>query len=346
MHPLIHSRLVNPPFGDPGIYVEFMFERQAMLFDLGDLQPLSDRALLRVGHVFVSHTHMDHFTGLDRLVRIGLGRDKSLRLFGPPGFIDRVHHRLASYTWNLVGNYSADLTLDVSELHPDGGLATARLHCREGFEPGGRSSRTIADGLIVDGNEYRVRAAVLDHGIPCLAFALEQTRHLNVWKNRVEEMGFKVGPWLRDLKLAILRGEPDDRPFRVCWQEAGATREAVRPLGELRDRLTHVSPGQKIAYATDAAWTEANRAAIVDLARDADLFYVEAPFLDEDAKLAARKNHLTAAQAGRLAREAGARRIAPFHFSPRYSEREADLRAEAEAHFRGRAGYAAAAGAG
>lgn len=346
MHPLIHSRLINPPFGDPGIYVEFMFEREAMLFDLGDLQPLSDRALLRVSRVFVSHTHMDHFTGLDRLVRICLGRDKTLHLFGPPGFIDRVTHRLASYTWNLVGSYSADLTLEVSELHPDGNLARAMLHCRNRFEAGGRRSRTIADGLIVDGDEFHVRAAVLDHGIPCLAFAVEQTRHLNVWKNRVEEMGFRVGPWLRDLKRAILREEPDDFPFRVHWEDGGAAHEAIHPLGELRDRLTHVSPGQKIAYVTDVAWTEANRAAIVDLARDADLFYIEAPFLDEDAELAARKNHLTAAQAGQLAREAGVRRIAPFHFSPRYSERETELRAEAEVHFRGAAGLATTADAG
>lgn len=338
MHPLIHSRLINPPFGDPGIYVEFMFERHAMLFDLGDLQPLSDRALLRVSHVFISHTHMDHFTGLDRLVRICLGRDKTLHLFGPPGFVERVSHRLASYTWNLVGNYAADLTLEVSELHSGTSLVSARLRCREGFRPEYHARREIADGVLLESPEYRVRAAVLDHGIPCLGYALEQTRHVNVWRNRVEEMGFSVGPWLRDLKLAILRGEPDDRPFRVQWREDGTSREAVRPLGELRERLTHVEPGQKIAYVTDAAWTEANREAIVDLVRGADIFYIEAPFLDEDGELAAAKNHLTAAQAGRLAHEAGVRRIEPFHFSPRYSEREAELRAEADAHFAGETG--------
>jgi ribonuclease Z len=193
------------------------------------------------------------------------------------------------------------------------------------------------NGLLVDEANYRVYALVLDHGIPCLGFAVEEHRHVNVWKNRVEAMGFRVGPWLRDLKQAILRDDPDDTPFRVQWREDGSIHEAQRPLGELKAELTRIVPGQKIAYVTDVAWNEDNRAAILTLARAADIFYVEAAFLDEDAEVAASKRHLTAAQAGWLAREAGAKRMVPFHFSPRYSDREDALRLEAEASFTGTA---------
>lgn len=329
--PLLHSRLVNPPFGDPGVYVGIMFERRGLLFDLGDLQPLSDRKLLRVGHVFVSHTHMDHFTGFDRLVRIFLGREKTLHLFGPPGFIDRVGHKLAAYTWNLVGSFATDFTLLVGEFGADGTLTRARLRCRSAFQTERLDPIATRNGVLVDEANYRVRAAVLDHGIPCLGFAVEEHRHVNVWKNRVEAMGFRVGPWLNELKLAILRDDPDETPFRVWWRENGDIRETERPLGELKAELTRIVPGQKIAYVTDVAWSKDNRAAIVALARDADLFYIEASFLDEDAELAARKRHLTATQAGRLAREAGAKRMIPFHFSLRYSDREDALRHEAEA---------------
>ena len=48
-----------------------------------------------------------------------------------------------------------------------------------------------------------------------------------------------------------------------------------------------------------------------------------------------RKNHLTAAQAGRIARAAQAKLVQPFHFSPRYEGREAELVAELQAAWSG-----------
>ncbi|UCH75542.1 MAG: hypothetical protein JSU82_06845 [Rhodospirillales bacterium] len=334
MRPLIHSRLINSPFGDPGVYLEFMFERRGMLLDLGDLQPLSDRRLLRVSHVFVSHSHMDHFAGLDRIIRILLGRDRTLHLFGPHGFIERVWHRLASYTWNLVRNFPSDLVLIVGEYSGGEQLTLARLRSSNAFDIEALAPVPARRGVLVDGPDYRVRTVVLDHGIACLGFSIEQKQHVNIWKNRVEEMGFRVGPWLRELKQAILRNDPPDAAFRVRWHDIdGGDREEVHPLGELRDRLTSIVPGQKISYVTDVRWSQSNRAAIVDLARGSDLLYIEAAFLDADAAIAAKKNHLTAAQAGQLARAAGVKRMSPFHFSPRYADCEADLWREAEAHF-------------
>jgi ribonuclease Z len=328
MRPFFHATLINDPFGDPGVFVDCLFERRALLFDLGDLRTLATRKLLRVTDVFVTHTHMDHFMGFDWLLRLTLGREQRVRLFGPPGFVAQVEHRLAAYTWNLVHNYETDFTLEVTEVHPDAPARRASFRCRSAFRREAEETAAWREGVLLDEEAFRVRGVFLDHSTPCLAFALEEKQHLNVWKNRLDEMGLPTGPWLAELKRAIRQGAADTTPIRVRWREAGAVKERIVALGELRARAVRVTPGQKIVYVTDAVYSEANAVRIVELARGADVLFIEAPFLEEDAARAASRYHLTAHQAGTLARRAAVKSVVPFHFSPRYHDRGEALRAE------------------
>ncbi len=334
MKPLFHPSLVNGPFDDPGVYIDFLFEKRAILFDLGDLHALPPRKILRVSHGFVSHAHMDHFSGFDRMVRILLARDKLVHLFGPPGFVDRVEHRLASYTWNLVENFSADFTVLAAEF--DGKeLRSARFRCRNRFAREEETVSPVADGILLDEETFRIRCVLLDHKIPCLAFALEEKNHVNIMKNRLLERGFAVGPWLTELKTAVLRGDPDDGLFRVWWRERDRLRERFLSLGSLKEEILQIVPGQKIAYVTDAVCSNGNAACITELARRADYLFIETMFLQEDEERAREKYHLTAGQAGSLARQAGAVRVIPFHFSPKYTGRAEDLRRELAEAFEG-----------
>src|SRR3546814_15349560 len=88
--------------------------------------------MLRIRDVFVSHTHIDHFIGFDQLLRILVGRDRTLRLFGPAGFLDQVEHRLAGYSWNLVHRYATDLVFVVTEIASAGEAARDRKSVVEG----------------------------------------------------------------------------------------------------------------------------------------------------------------------------------------------------------------------
>lgn len=341
MKPLFHSSLVNGASGDPVLFLDFLFEKRALLLDAGDIRRLAPRKLLRVSDAFVTHAHMDHFADFDWLVRICLGRDKRIRLFGPPGFIDRVEHKLAAYTWNLVDKYDADLTFVVTELLPGDAGRRATFRCRARFEREDEAAIGIPGGWLLDESALRVRGMLLDHAVPCLAVAVEESRHVNIWKNRLAELDLPVGAWLRELKQAVLEGRPEDELIRAWWKEDGKTVERFLPLGHLADEVVRVVPGQKLGYVVDASFSEDNVARMVDLLRDADVLFIEAPFLDEDGEMAAAKRHLTARQAGLVGRMAGVGRIVPFHFSPRYPDAERALRREAQDafHDRARAGH-------
>jgi ribonuclease Z len=115
MNPSFSSYLVNDVFGDPGLYIEIRWSKRALLFDLGHNDALGATRLLRANDIFISHTHMDHFIGFDAVLRVALGRGKTLGLFGPPGLIDNVEGKLRGYTWNLVDGYP--LTIEVHEFH-------------------------------------------------------------------------------------------------------------------------------------------------------------------------------------------------------------------------------------
>ena len=104
-------------------------------------------------------------------------------------------------------------------------------------------------------------------------------------------------------------------------------------LKDLREKIARISPGQKIAYITDVAGNPDNFNSIIKLAKDSDILFIETAFLFGDREVAGRKYHLTAAEAGKLARKACVKRLQPFHFSPRYRGRASELEEEAMASF-------------
>jgi ribonuclease Z len=331
MRPSFHPRLVNGPFQDPGLLVAWAFRKRAVLFDLGDLSSLSPVDILKVSHVFISHTHMDHFIGFDQLIRLMLGRAKKLSLFGPPGILENVTGKLQGYTWNLVANYPDSLVLDVIEVDSNQ-RKQKTFDCRSGFRPGGERVTASDEALLIQDEDVVVSFAILDHGIPSLAFRLEEPFHINVLKTRMEAMGLTAGPWINHFKQLLYAEADNHTPLEIPMDEHHGS-QRVFALGDLAQRIARITAGQKIAYVADAVYNSENKQKIISLASDVDHLFIEGAFMHADKETAHSKHHLTAHQAGYLARLARAKKMTVFHHSPRYHDQAHLLKEEAQRAF-------------
>ena len=109
-----------------------------------------------------------------------------------------------------------------------------------------------------------------------------------------------------------------------------------KTLGQLKEELVLISPGQKISYVVDTVYNEANTKRIIDLAHGSDIFFCESPFLAEEEARGQERFHLTSRQAGIIARQAEVKKLNVFHFSGRHTSRTGQLIYEAEEAFRGK----------
>src|SRR5690242_18072454 len=338
MTPSFSSYLVNDCFGDPGVYVEVRWSKRALLFDVGQNDSLGSTRLLRATELFISHTHMDHFIGFDAVVRVALGRGKTLRVYGPPGVTDNINGKLRGYTWNLVDGYP--LTIEAHEF--DGHeIRQTTFRAADGFVPSSPSVRALTMqnrvGLftVLEDPMFTVTAVALNHRIPSFAYALEERFHINVNKQRLHAASLPVGGWLKDVKQHLWAGRSDDFRFTAVLFDEHRRIEREFVLGDFAREFLTISRGQKLAYVVDARYDEENEAKILTLAKHADVFYCESPYLDSDAEKARDRYHLTARQAGIMARKAGVRDLVVFHFSPRYTGQGETIEQEAQEAFRG-----------
>jgi ribonuclease Z len=330
MRPSFHPRLINGPFDDPGLFIPFLFQNRAIIFDLGDITCLPAKDILKISHAFVSHAHMDHFIGFDRMLRFFLGREKDISLYGPPGFLKNVEGKLAGYTWNLADKYNYPLRLQISEIHPRYRLCR-QYRCRDGFQPLRDPIEHPFTGILHEEPALKVSAVMLDHKIPCLGFSLEERFHVNIVKTGLTTLGLSPGPWLAEFKQALYKQTDPDSTFEVRFDRQKPAKHFI--LGVLADRIARITPGQKISYITDVTFSRSNQQRIVEFVKDSDHLFIEAVFLDRDREIAEKKQHLTARQAGYLAATAKVKHFTVFHFSPRYMGEEQLLREEARAAF-------------
>ncbi|MET8856686.1 MULTISPECIES: ribonuclease Z [unclassified Streptomyces] len=147
------------------------------------------------------------------------------------------------------------------------------------------------DGVLATTPAYTLEARRLSHPVESFGYRLVEPDGRRMLPERLREHGIK-GP-----DVGVLQRE-------------GTLR------GVTLDDVSEVRRGQKFAFVMDTRLCEGVDA----LAEGCDLLVIESTFLDGDHQLAADHGHLTAGQAGRVAKEAGVRHLVLTHFSQRYPD--------------------------
>jgi ribonuclease Z len=161
-------------------------------------------------------------------------------------------------------------------------------------------------------DEYDIVVFETEHRADTVGYALaEHTRLGRFHPERARELGVPEGPlWGR-----LHKGE-------TVTLDDGRTVSPPDLVGAPRR-------GRTLVYSGDTR----PHLALLEAARGADLLIHEATFGGDESDRAVETGHSTAAEAARVALEAGVRRLVLTHISPRYTRDAPELLAEARAVF-------------
>ena len=148
---------------------------------------------------------------------------------------------------------------------------------------------------------FAVHASRLSHSKPCYAYSLvEEARPGVFFPDRAAELGVPRGPLWSQLQ----HGQP-------VLLEGGSRVEPADVMGPPRR-------GRKVSYVTDTLPVPR----LPQFVAGSDPLICEGVFTQGFAESAREKKHLTALDAGRIARDGKVKSMGLIHYSPRYMNRD------------------------
>ncbi|MFA6846509.1 MAG: ribonuclease Z [Sphaerochaetaceae bacterium] len=159
----------------------------------------------------------------------------------------------------------------------------------------------VSEGIIVDNPDYTVTAFLLDHTKPCFGYVFEEK--------------------MRPGEFHPVKAKSLDVPMGPMWGQLQQGREVTLSDGRVIKPEMVIGEkrmGRKFSYVTDTLYIPK----IVQYVENSDLLLCEGMFTGDLEETAAEKKHMTALQAGMIARDAKVKKMGLLHYSPRYSDKE------------------------
>ena len=308
---------------DPVLLVRTRSTGRTLMFDCGQLHHLAKRTFTRLDAIFVSHAHMDHWMGIDTVVRQLLTSGRTIDLFGPPGLAERLGHKLQGYDWNLVEDSWCSFV--VHEITATS-LARTWFPGSAGFKPRTLETLPATGAVIYRTPHLQVRAACGDHDIASFFFRVDERPAFLIDRQQLAAEGLLPGRWLGELKKRYYAGHLNEEPLEVEIERDGSkTARTCNDVHRLSERLVLRQAPRSLGYLSDLGMTAANRQAILGLLSGVDLLVGECTFLRADCHRARGAKHLCTDDVNQLLEDVRPRFFLPMHLSKSYRSNWAEL---------------------
>ena len=168
----------------------------------------------------------------------------------------------------------------------------------------------VSEGKILETKDFYIESIPVKHSIACNAYAFVEKDKTRIDKKKLKKLKIPSSPLIGKL----VHGE--DIMFKGKKIKS-------------KDLVYH-EKGKKISFILDTALTENCH----KIAKNSDLVISESVYLNDEKELAALHEHLTAEQAGEIAKRANAKKLYLSHLSQRYDGNEKLILKEAKKKFK------------